>query len=146
MAKQTSGTMHEDLGREDEVVGSSDRSFGLTFAVVFALIGTYRTWAYGPRGLVWLVAAAVFCTLALLWPAALAPLNRLWLKLGLLLYKVVNPIVMGLIFLFAITPVGFAMRLFGKDPLRLKREPGARSYWIERDPAGPAPESLKNQF
>ena len=56
---------------------------------------------------------------------------------GFLIGKIVNPIVMALLFFSTITPVGFLMRLFGKDPLRLRRDPAAASYWIEREPSGP---------
>ena len=66
--------------------------------------------------------------------------------LGLLLHKVVNPIVMAFVFFGAVLPTGFIMRSLGKDPLRLKYQPDANSYWIERRPPGPAPESLKDQF
>jgi hypothetical protein len=76
----------------------------------------------------------------------LAPLNRLWLKFGLLLHKVVSPIVLGVMFFLVITPIGLTMRAFGKNPLRLKLDKQSGSYWIERVPPGPAPESLKDQF
>jgi len=93
-----------------------------------------------------LAVAAVFAALALLWPAALAPLNKCWTKLGVLLYRIVSPIVLGSLFYVIVTPVALLMRVLGKDPLRLRREPDAASYWIERTPRGPAPESMKNQF
>jgi len=79
------------------------------------------------------------------WTAALAPLNKWWTKLGLLLYRVVSPIVLGLLFYVTLTPIALVMRLLGKDPLRLRRDPDAASYWIDRSPP-PAPESMKNQF
>jgi hypothetical protein len=82
----------------------------------------------------------------LIWPAALRPLNRLWLRFGLLLYRVVNPVVMALVFYSTMVPIGLAMRLCGKDPLRLRREPDAASYWLEREPPGPLPATMKNQF
>ena len=75
---------------------------------------------------------------------ALAPLNRWWTKV--LLYRVVNPIALGLLFYVAVMPVGLLMRVPGKDPLQLRRDPDAASYWIDRTPPGPAPESMKNQF
>ena len=78
-------------------------------------------------------------------PSVLHPLNRLWMKLGLLLHRVVNPIVMGLLFYGTILPTGLIMRLRGRDLLRLKREPAADTYWIARTP-GPAPESMRDQF
>jgi len=93
-----------------------------------------------------LALAVLFAGLALSWTAALAPLNRLWLRFGLLLYKVVQPLVLGLLFYGTVTPVGWLMRKAGKDPLRLRRDPAAQSYWVLRQPPGPAPESMKNQF
>ena len=90
--------------------------------------------------------AAVFAALALTWTAALAPLNKWWTKLGVLLYRVVSPIALGLMFYVAVVPVGLLMRVLGKDPLRLRRDPDAASYWIDRTPPGPTPESMKNQF
>jgi hypothetical protein len=83
---------------------------------------------------------------ALVYPRLLAPLNKLWLKFGLLLYKVMNPLVLGLLFFVTITPIGIVMRLFGKDFLRLRLDRSAKSYWIERTPPGPPPQSMKNQF
>ena len=137
---------HEDFSREEEIEPSSDRSFGLVVAAFFLIVGFWplvraqpiRWWALG--------VAAVFALLALLWTAALAPLNRLWVKLGALLYKVVSPVVMALLFYVTVTPIALLMRLLGKDPLRLRRDPDAASYWIDRTPPGPSPESMKNQF
>ena len=70
----------------------------------------------------------------------------MWFQLGLLLHKVVNPIVMALVFFGTVLPTGLIMRALGKDPLRLKWQADANSYWIERRPPGPAPESMKDQF
>lgn len=139
-------TTHENLSRESEVRGSSDRSFGLVFAVVFLTIGlwplvrggTLRAWA--------LVLAGAFLIAALTRPSLLAPLNRLWTRFGLLLGKVTTPIVMSILFYLVVTPTGLLMRLFGKDPLRLSRDREADSYWIKREPPGPSPETMTNQF
>jgi hypothetical protein len=78
-------------------------------------------------------------------PSALRPLNIVWMKFGLLLHKIVNPVVMGLLFFGTIWPTGLVMRLRGRDLLRLKREPSANSYWIARTP-GPEPQTMKDQF
>ena len=137
---------HEDLARDEEVIGPSDRRFGLTFAALFAAIGGVRLVLGHAYALWWLGAALVMFALALWWTAPLRPLNRLWLRLGLVLYGVVNPVVMALLFYSTIMPIGLLMRLCGKDPLRLRRDPDAPSYWLVRDPPGPAPETMKNQF
>jgi hypothetical protein len=90
--------------------------------------------------------AAVFAALALLWTAALAPLNKWWTKLGALLYHVVSPIVLGLLFYVTVTPIALLMRVLGKGPLRLRLDPNAASYWIDRTPRRGRTESMKNQF
>jgi hypothetical protein len=142
-----SAASHERLTRSEQVIGSSDRAFGFVFAGFFALLTLLKLWrGWSEWGWVFLGLAAAFATAALIAPAVLAPLNRLWLRLGLLLHKVVTPLVMGLLFYGVVTPMGVLMRLLGKDLLRLKRDPGAASYWIERQPPGPAPNTMKNQF
>ena len=134
------------MSRREDVVGSSDRGFGYVFAAVFLLLATLKLWQGSPFGYGWLTLSAVFATAAAVRPRLLAPLNRLWLKLGLLLHRVVTPVIMGLLFYLVITPMGLIMRLRGTDFLRLRRDPRARSYWIERTPPGPPPGTMKNQF
>jgi hypothetical protein len=137
---------HENLARDDEVVGSSDRVFGITLAAVGAIVGTLKLWHGHGSGWLWLAAAAVFLFLALFWAAPLARLNRVWTRFGLILYRVVNPVVMAFLFYSTVVPMGLTMRAFGRDALRLKREKDAASYWILREPPGPSPETMKHQF
>jgi hypothetical protein len=137
---------HEDLTREQYVEGSSDRSFGLVMAAMFLLVAlsplrhghTPRWWALAVSG--------VFALLALMRPALLSKVNRLWMKLGILLGKIVSPIALGILFYGVLTPLALVVRLTGKDPLRLKLDPGVNSYWILRKPPGPPPDSMTNQF
>jgi hypothetical protein len=138
--------MHEDLSRDEAVSPSSNRAFGCVFAGVFGLLGLWpllhgrppRTWA--------LALAGAFLGVAWVRPALLDPLNRAWTRLGLLLHAVVSPLVMGVVFFGVVAPMGLCMRLLGKDPLRRRLDPGAASYWIERQPPGPAPDTMRNQF
>ncbi len=136
---------HENFIREEAAAPGSDRTFGLVMAGVLALLSLLNGWHSGRRWPWMLAAAALFLGAAVFRPSVLHPLNRLWMKLGLVLHKIVNPIVMGLLFYGTIYPTGLVMRLRGKDLLRLKREPAAESYWIARVP-GPAPETMKDQF
>ena len=136
---------HESFTRDEAAQPGSDRMFGLVMAGALALVSLVNGWHLG-RVWPWTLAASVlFLLAALARPSALRPLNRLWMKLGLVLHRVVNPIVMGLLFYGTILPTGLLMRMRGRDLLRLKREPNADSYWIARTP-GPAPESLRDQF
>jgi hypothetical protein len=136
---------HESFDRDEAAQPGSDRTFGLVMAGALALLSLVNGWHLG-RVWLWTSAAAVlFVIAALLWPSSLRPLNRLWMKLGLFLHRIVNPIVMGLLFYGTIWPTGLVMRIRGRDLLRLKRDPSAASYWIARVP-GPAPETMKDQF
>lgn len=137
---------HERLTDDGIVKTSSDRSFGIVFAAVFAVIGLWP-FLFGGAVRWWSLAiATVFVVLAALRPGQLAPFNRLWFKFGLLLNSIVSPIVMGLLFYLIITPFALFMRLTGKDLLHLKHDPKAQSYWILREPPGPSPETIKNQY
>jgi len=136
----------ENFERDEPAHGSSDRSFGLVFTGVFLVIGLAPLLHDRPMRIWSLAVAAAFLAVALGRASLLAPLNRLWTRFGLLLHRVVNPIVMGVIFYLAITPFGLAMRLLGKDPLRRGFDRAAASYWIDRTPPGPAPQSMSHQF
>jgi hypothetical protein len=137
---------HEFQAREEGVKISSDRSFGIVFAGLFALLGALGVYHGGTRWYYWFLLAVLFGVLAYIAPGVLAPLNRLWAKFGHLLHMVVSPVVLGILFYFCITPTGFLMRLAGKDPMKRKFEPAAKSYWIVRTPPGPARETFRNQF
>lgn len=137
---------HETLKSNRKVELGSNRNFGLVFSGVFAFLAVWplirhgesiRWWALGP--------SVVFLGLALFADHLLTPLNKLWFRFGLLLHSVVAPLVMGLLFYGAVTPVAFVLRLTGKDLLRLSRN-DEKSYWIERAPPGPAKNSMGQQF
>jgi large-conductance mechanosensitive channel len=137
---------HESFRQRDEVKGSSNRSFGIVFTVVFSIIGLFPLiGGTGPR--LWALAIALlFLVAAFAFPKALAPLNRLWMRFGLLLHRIINPLIMALLFFVVVTPIALIMRILGKRPLLLKADPNASTYWIPREPPGPAPETMKQQF
>jgi len=127
-----------------EVKPPSPRSTGFVFVGVAVLIAAiYR---HNPlvAGIA-LGVAVILLALSFLAPRTLQPLNLVWFQIGMLMHKVVNPIVMFLMFAVAMVPTGLLMRL-GHDPLRSKREPDASTYWIEPDPALAKLNSMKNQF
>jgi predicted membrane metal-binding protein len=144
--KERAGRTHERLVVDEVVIGSSNRSFGFTFAIVFTIVALWpllrgrsvRGWA--------LIAAAAFLLAALALPRVLAPLSQVWLKFGLFLHACISPIIMGLVFYTTVTPIGLVRRWLGQDPLRLRFDSGAVTYWIERHPPGPAPDTMPRQF
>jgi hypothetical protein len=140
---------HEQTVAHSSIKTASDKSFGLTVGGILAAIALVRWWWVGSLSwlmMVFLVVGVALVVAALLQPRALAPLNKLWTKLGLVLFYVVNPVVMLLLFIVTIIPAGLIMRAVGHDPMRRRFNADLDSYWIERDPPGPPPESLRNQF
>ena len=126
----------------DDIKISSNRNFGIVFFVVFLLVALYplihaeeiRLWS--------LIISIIFLILGLLNSKILGPLNKIWFKFGILLGKIVSPLIMGIIFFLVVTPIGFIMRLLRKDVLNLKYNKN-KSYWIEKN--GPK-SKMKNQF
>jgi hypothetical protein len=126
----------------DDIKVGSNRSFGIVFFVVFLLISLYplinsenvRLWS--------LAVSCIFLILGILNSNLLSPLNKIWFKFGILLGRIISPIVMGIIFFLVVTPIAFMMRLLGKDLLNLKYNDN-QSYWIEK--SGPK-SKMKNQF
>jgi len=137
--------MHENLQRREKVKASSDRSFGIVLAAAFALVAVAPLLRAPHEARWWAVPIALaFAAVAIGAPKWLAPLNRLWLRLGLFLSSIVSPIVLGLLFYVTLFPIGLLMRVAGNDPLRLRRG-GEKSYWIPRDPSISASD-MKQQF
>ena len=138
--------VHESLSRKEEIELPSERKFGITFAIVFLAISTFMTLQGNAAWPVAAVLALGFLGCAAFAPYLLKPLNRLWFRFGLMLHAIVSPIVLIVLFFLVITPIGVVARLVGKDFLRLRFNKKAATYWIDRKPPGPSPQSMSNQF
>jgi hypothetical protein len=138
--------LHEDLARAEETTGPSNRKFGLTIAVVFALLTALALYRWSPWAVLWAALGALMAAAALWRPDALSGLNRAWLRFGLVLHRIVNPVVMAFLFYVTILPIGLILRLFGKDILHLRWDEKAGSYWIKRADPRPLSESMRQQF
>ena len=128
-----------------EVELPSNKKFGFFFTLVFGFAAAYfyvnssLTWAH-PFSAV----AVIFFVVTIVKADYFLPLNKLWMRFGLLLGMIVSPIVLGVIFFGLFTPIAFLMRLIGRDELKLKFKNRA-SHWISRSDPIHA-ESFKNQF
>jgi hypothetical protein len=124
----------------------TNQKFGWFFSVVFALLCAYFFWKSWIELTIFAFTLAIFFSLSALFvPQILSPFNRLWYGFGLLLGRVVSPIVLGVIFFLLITPVSLVTRLFGRDELRMKKS-SVESYWVDRLPPGPPSDSFNNQY
>ena len=141
-----SSQIHEDPRYRDEMPTASERSFGILFAIVFLVISLWPLINHGNPHWWALVIAAIFAIVAFVRAEILKPLNRAWLALGNALHIIVSPLILGMIYVIAVMPTGLFLRLTGRDPLRLKFDKDAKSYWQQRHPPGPPTNSFKNQF
>lgn len=133
----------------EEVKLPSNRAFGLTFFVVFTLLASYSLYSRGEWQQIHTIlfsVAGVFFILSFIFSNILTLPNKWWMGLGNFMHKIVNPLVMGILFFGIVTPYGIVMRLFGSDLLELKLDKNKKSYWKSKDPVGPPPESMKNQY
>ena len=137
---------HENRRIETDQPRASNRSVGMVLAVVFALIGFWPLINDSAVHIWALAIAAGLMVLALVLPRALTPVAWVWLGLGHLLHLITSPIVLSALYFFAVVPTCIYLKITGKDPLRLKADPGADTYWIDRTPPGPDPKSLHQQF
>ncbi len=126
----------------NDVKIGSNKSFGIVFFVVLLIVaiyplffeGNFRVWSF--------IVSLVFLILGLTNSKFLTPLKILWFKFGLLLGKIVSPIILGIVFFLVVTPTGLIMRAFKKDLLNLKKK-DSKSYWIKRDKFE---SDMRNQF
>jgi hypothetical protein len=125
----------------------SNRSFGLLMVFVGLLLSA---WSYNKSRLdistTIAYGACALLLITLLLPKALYPFNRAWHEFGLLLGRIVSPVVLGLIFYCLITPIAIIVRGFGRDPLNLKSKGNHKTFWTSRSPKTIPADSFKNQF
>jgi len=129
-----------------EVELPSNRKFGFFFTVIFLIIGWYflggesNTVSYAL-----FAGAALFLLVTLVRAELLLPLNKLWMRFGMLLGMIISPIVLGIIFFGLFTPISLLMKLFGRDELRLKLQ-DRESHWKSRETDSSQPDTFKHQF
>lgn len=139
----------ENYHGEDGVPVPTERSFGITFLFVFLILGLWPLlWGRPLRDIhaVLLGIAGLNGLFGLAFPKALYYPNLLWFKFGMVLHKIMNPLIMGILFFLVITPYGFLMKLVGKKFMPMGPDKRVATYWIERRPPGPEPETMKHQF
>ena len=124
----------------------SNRSVGIIFVVFFLILSLWRLWSGDKFGWLWLSLSFLMLTLTLFFESSLTPLNRAWMKFGKLLHRIINPVVMAFMFFGLITPIAICLRIIGRDSLLRRYDPKASSYWIVREPPGPAQDSLPRQY
>jgi hypothetical protein len=134
---------HESF-RAGEVKLPPERSTGLVFTVVALIVAAL--WRNDPV-VPWVAlgVAAVLAALSFLAPKLLKPLNVVWFKFGLLLHRIVNPLVMFIMFVVVFVPAGLIMRIW-HDPLRSKRGTAGSTYWRPRKADADKTASMANQF
>jgi hypothetical protein len=128
--------------QKDTIITTKNNTiFGILFFILFLIIGLYPLKSDGPIRIWSVLFSLVFLIITITRPNLFTFLNRLWIEFGMLLGKIISPIVMGLVFFFVLTPIGGIIRILKKDIMGLKR--GKSSYWINRKDKL---HSMKKQF
>ena len=116
-------------------------TFGILFFILFLIIGLYPLKSEGLIRIWSVVLSLVFLIITIIKPNLFTFINKLWIQFGIILGKIISPVVMSLVFFLVITPIGILVRIFKKDVMGLKR--GANTYWINREDKL---QSMKKQF
>ena len=110
----------------------SNRKFGFFFTTVF-LIASFYSYYVNSELIFYTLSTigGIFLIVTIINADTLLPLNKLWMKFGILLGMIISPIIMGIIFFGIFTPIAILMRLTGRDELRL-RFIRKKSHWTHR--------------
>ncbi len=127
---------------DQNIKSPSNRNFGIVFTIVFIIIGLWPLINNGEIRYWAILIAVIFLILGLLNSRLLNPFNKIWFKFGILLSKIVSPVVMGIIFFLVVTPIGLLMKIFKKDLLNLRFN-SDDTYWIKKTDNK---SNMKNQF
>jgi hypothetical protein len=128
-----------------EVDLPSNKKFGFFFTFLFVLATSYFYLSSSMLSVYSMALISLILFFVTIVKAeVLSPLNKLWMRFGLLIGMIVSPIVLGFIFYGLFTPIAFFMRLNGRDELRLKFN-NKVTHWILRKESI-EPESFKKQF
>ena len=129
-----------------EIQPPTNQKFGFFFTVVFALAsGYFFNEDSTAEAYVFLVLAVTFFLVTVIKADLLFPLNKRWMHFGLLLSRIVSPIVLGVLFFGLFTPIGLGMRLVGRDELRLKVTM-LGSFWKQKEATSLSSTNFENQF
>ena len=111
---------------------SSNRSFGLLFFAVFLILGLWPLKNGENLNIYFIITSVIFLLLGLINSKLLSPINKLWIKFGELLGKIIAPIIMALVYFIVLTPLSFLIKISRKDLLKVKFSNKLESYWIKR--------------
>lgn len=129
------GQTHEAYIEYDEVKGPSNKNFGFTVGGIFGAIALIKItfFSFSVLAGIFFAIAAVLITGAAVKPDLLTPLNKAWMGLAKILFHIVNPVIMFLLFCVAFIPAGMIMKVIGYDPMKRKFDKDAKTYWVEKE-------------
>jgi len=138
---------HENFSRNKIVLGKpSNRLVGLIISSIIVIISIWPS--KNGDGIITegVILSIILIILSLSLPIVFSPISLILQKFSTLLRIVINPTVLLFLYIFAVIPSGIYLRITGKDPMKIKLDKNAKTYWINRDPPGPEPKSLEKQF
>ena len=137
---------HEKINRDEDVKMGSERGFGLVFTTVFVIIAAFPIFNGEPLRIWAILIAIIFAASTLFAPTALRPLNSVWFKFGIILHRIMSPLIMGIIFFGAVLPTALVLRCFKHKLLQTNFEEKSVTYWISREQTENPADNMKRQF
>jgi hypothetical protein len=142
-------SLHENYRDERPAEAGGDRAFGCTIGSILVVIGAVKAFVAGavtPIACLIFTAGAALLLLGIVAPSRLSRLNKIWFKASTTMGKVVNPIVLALLYFLVVTPMAFVVRIAGRRPLHLAPDRSAATYWSKREPLEGGASSMRQQF
>jgi hypothetical protein len=112
---------------------SSNKSFGIVFFLFFSILGIYPIWNDDKLNLILISIGIIFLILGIRNSNILTSPNKYWIKFGLVLGKLISPIIMFIIYFFLLFPISLLGKLVGRDTCNTSYNPNIKSYWIKRN-------------
>lgn len=126
-------SFHENLNRQSALKLGKDKNFGFVFSFVFFTLFAVHYFREGQIKSIPLALSILFLAVSLALPQLLRPLNKLWAQFGLLMQKIISPLILAFLYFFIFTPIGLVLRVLKKDVLNLRQSADEKTYWIESD-------------
>ncbi len=114
-----------------KVKNPSEKNFGIVFSLIFFIIGVYFYFVYDKIYYQLFALSIIFLLASVLFSKILIIPNKIWIKFGNILNRIISPVIMFIIFVITFFPIGFILKILRIDIINLKYN-NKKSYWIER--------------
>jgi len=122
------------------------REFAFLVGGVFCLLGILLWWRGRGSYAYFFLPGIILAVTGAVAPSTLKPFQKAWMSLAILMGWVMTRVLLSVLFYLTLTPIGWVLRLAGKDLLDQRLEPEKKSYWKIRPQVTRIPGDYEKQF